>query len=271
MQVATKRIIYNSKLDEFHLYAIGDMHLGTKHCKERQLTNRMKFIGEDPLGLWVDMGDACESITPSDKRWDAKVIADWCKPDNIAELQKQRYVEIVGDAKDKCIGKLSGNHEEEMRKRGHVDIQSNICTTLGVADLGYTCFYRLLFQRNHSATVFEVNCVFTHGAGCAITPGAKINRLERFMLRFDAQIFGYGHTHAVITTTIPVLTLTRAGKIQSMDKCGAMTGCWFSTYTQGVGSSYGEQKDYPATCLGNALFTIRPNDRHITVTPQLSD
>lgn len=271
MQLAEKRIIYSSRSDEYRLYCIGDMHLGTKHCREKQIESRIKHIANDPLALWVDMGDAVEAITPSDKRWDAKVVSDWCHQDNIAEDQKQRYVEIVKSAKGKCLGKLTGNHEEEMRKRGHADIQKNICKTLDISDLGYTCFYRLLFQRGEHGPVFEVKCVFTHGAGCAVTKGAKINRLERFMLRFDAQIFAYGHVHDVITTTIPVLTLTKQDKILSENKCGAMTGCWFSTYTQDVGSSYGEQKDYPANCLGNALFTIRPDERHITVMPQLSD
>ena len=242
---------------EVHLYLVGDEHIGTRHHAARELAKTIERIKADPVAHWLGMGDKAEFITPSDPRWDGGGICDWVHPDNVALDQCDYYCDVMAPIADKCDGLLWGNHEYEIRQHCHVDVQKYICQKLGVRDLSYQSWVRYVLKPTLTRRIV-VDAVVTHGAGVAQTRGAKMNRLERLMGGYDAQIFGHGHVHDVILHPgSPYLFLTRDGKLKQRRKVGAMTGCYFRTYTQGVESSYGERKGLPATILGSPLFTIR--------------
>ncbi len=257
-------VIKFSRPDEFQLYTLGDAHVGTKHFSETGFIKVVKKIKDNPNARWVDMGDSCEFIAPSDPRWDGGAVADWVHSDNVALDEADHYIELVSPIKDKCLGKIKGNHCITLTKHYHIDVQQYICKALGVPDLDYSAFLRLKFQRL-GKTDYQVVCYLTHGAGCAITKGAKVNRLERVMDSFAADIYAHGHVHDIITNTKSYLYLTEEGKIVQKVKVGAMTGCFFRTYSQGIPSSYGEQKAYPPTSIGCPRFTIVPDKKILTV------
>ena len=81
----------------------------------------------------------------------------------------------------------------------------------------------------------------------------------------EADIYGYGHMHDYIPKSLSRMTLTAQGKIKSSVSIGCTTGSWFRTYTKGVIASYGEQKCYPPTEIGAAMFTLNPNTGFIDV------
>jgi len=266
MEVIEKIIEYRKSDGEWRLYPIGDTHLGIKNCTENDLQKTVQEISQDKRAIWIGMGDYGEFITPNDKRWDAQVTADWLKDqDNIAEDQTKYICNLLSPIKDKCIGLLSGNHEDSIRRYLKVNVQKNICERLELNNLGYSCWVRLRFWRKNSNEHHVYKCVFTHGSGWAITPGAKMNRLQRFMNSFDARIYGMGHMHDIITHTIPYLELSDANNIRQKERVGAVTGCWFKTYAQGVASSYGEKRGYPPTSLGCPVFTINPGNDMVRV------
>lgn len=267
MEVIEKTIDYKINDGEFRLYPLGDIHAGTKHCVESDLKKTIAEIKDDRQAIWIGMGDYGEFITPNDKRWDSLVISEWLKDnqDNIAEEQTKYLVNLLSPIKDKCIGLLEGNHEDAIRRYLKVHVQKNLCERLGLQNLGYSCWVRLRFARKNSNEHHVYKCVFTHGSGWAITPGAKMARLQRFMNAFDARIYGHGHMHDIITHTVPYLDLSDAGIIRQKERVGAVTGCWFRTYSQGVAASYGEKKSYPPTSLGCPVFTIHPTTDTVRV------
>jgi hypothetical protein len=267
MEVIEKTLIYVRSEGEFRLYPIGDSHIGTKHCTESDLQKIITEIKDNPQAIWIGMGDYGEFITPSDKRWDSKSIADWLigKQDNVAEEQTKRLVELFSPIVDKCIGLLEGNHEDAIRRFLHTDVQTNLCDRLKLPNLGYSTWVKLRFSRENSNEHHVYKCVFSHGSGWAITPGAKMNRLQRFMSAFDARIYGMGHMHDIITHTVPYLELSDANIIKQKERVGAITGCWFKTYSQGVSASYGEKKNYPPTSLGCPKFVIIPTKDEVRV------
>jgi len=264
MRIIERRITYKSRSTEFHIYPLGDEHLGTKHCAERKLTAKHKEIHDDPFALWLGMGDKCEFIVPKDKRFDGGAIADWVAMDNIGVSQSKRYCELVNSNKDKCLGLLEGNHEDYIKFQSNLDVQSNICDELGVESLSNSAFVKLIFKRAQGGS-FAVTIFATHGAGCAITKGAKLNRLQRNMDNFEADIHFHGHVHDIITDTKPYLTVNKMNELEDRIKVGAMTGCWFRTYSQDISPSYGEKKNYPPTMIGCPMVTIRPDKREIKV------
>jgi len=228
---------------------------------EDEIREKIKEIRENPKAIWVGMGDYSECITPRDPRWDPALecIPDWVEQDNIAECQKKKVVSLFEPIKDKCVGLLCGNHEESIRRYNHDNIQKNICEALGVPNLGYSCFVHFIFRRKNSTEGHLIKGHFTHGTGFARTEGGRVNYLVRTMSAFDANIYGYGHTHGMQLYSPEILGTTDNMKIKAKGKIGALTGCWFSTYTQGVVASYGEVKVYAPTRIGCPVFIISPN------------
>jgi hypothetical protein len=250
--------IKHGRSDEFHLYPIGDIHGGTKHCAIEMVKSVISKVKNDKHALVIGMGDYAEFISPKDPRWDSKCIDELVDRDDIAESEVDWVVKLFSPVKTQIIGLIEGNHENMFRVHSHADPHKNICARLGVKNLGATAFINLRFDRNGSGSHL-IRVVAAHGAGGAITPGAKLTRLQRFMNNYAARVYLHGHVHDIITHTIPYLEVNDAGRIVSRDKVGAMTGCFFTTYTQGMPPSYGEWKNYPPTSLGCPVVTIIPD------------
>ena len=245
---------------------MGDIHGGTIHCNEKKLREKIREIAADPVhNLVIGMGDDVDAITPGDKRWDSRVISDWVTKDNIAEDETNWIVGVQHPVAGQMVAKLFGNHEDTLRKHLHTDIHRNICNRLGVPSGGYTCYIRLTFKRNKSNESHTFTILASHGAGAAITKGAKMNRLQRFMDSFDADMYLHGHVHDIITDTKPYIVLSDTNHIKQRVRVGAMTGSWVTSYTEGVGASYAEVKNYPPSVLGCPRFVICPNEGTIDV------
>lgn len=265
MEVLRYELTYQ-RPDEFKFYDLSDLHTGSAHFNEDMFKAKVREIAANPLARWLAGGDLGEFITPSDfKRWDSRSIADWVDPSDIGYSQEERIYQLVSPIQSQCIGLLLGNHEDSIRLHGNYDVHSHLCRRLDVPDLGYTCFVDLAFKRKHSNESHIFRVVATHGAGGAITQGAKVTRLQRFMDSFNARIYMHGHVHDIILSNKPYLDLTDAGRIVSRQKVGAMTGCWFTSYTQGIPPSYGEKKNYPPTSLGCPVFTVIPDKDFVAV------
>lgn len=251
--------------DEVHLYLPGDAHSGTKYHAEHEFARTIQRIRDDPVGRWIDMGDKADFITPSDPRWKCGSIASWVHEDNIALDQGGYYCDVVQPIAPKCDGSIDGNHEDAIRQHCHVNIQQYITDKLGVRNLGFMALIHYTFYVTKTRC-YGLDVVVTHGSGAGITRGAKINRLERLMNGFDAQVFGHGHVHEIILHPgMPYLYRAKAGRLKQRRKVGAMTGCFFRTYTQDVEASYGERKNYPPTMIGCPMFVITPSTGAVEV------
>lgn len=262
MKVVQKTIKYTRK-SLIRIYLVGDIHGGTVHCHQALLEQTIKKIRNNPEAYWVDMGDKCEFISTKDKRWDGGGIADWVKPDYIGISQSDWYMDLMSPIKDKCLGLLEGNHESTWTSQTDTNVQHYISSKLGVPDLSAACFINLSFTRTSVGR--NLTAFFTHGAGSAITPGAKLTRLQRLMDGFDADIVAQGHVHELLTYSRPYLGIDRTLHIQQRVKVGALTGCYFRTYTQDVSSSYGERKNYPPVMLGSPVIVYNPDDNILSI------
>ena len=261
MEVKDIIIPYRYSNPIFRLYTIGDIHCGTIHCVEDKVRAKVAEIEKDKNALWIGMGDYGEFITPSDPRFDPhqKSIAEWVDQDDVAESERKWIVELFKPIKKKCVGLLYGNHENAIRVHTHNNVHKHICEDLGVDNLGYSSFVIFHFHRENSNEKHNIKGVFTHGSGWAITKGAKLNKLRRFMDDFDALIYGYAHMHDIITDSKPYLTVEN-GRIKQKEAVGAVTGSWFRTYTKGIIASYGEQKVYPPTVIGCPHFILNAEE-----------
>lgn len=275
MQVKDIIINYRISNPEIKLYLLGDIHAGTIHCVEHEVKRKVDEIKNSKNTYWLGMGDYAEFITPKDKRFDPslKSIAEWVETDNLGHSQTKRLTELFVPIKHKCIGLLYGNHENSIRIFNHENVQQNLCDALKVDNLGYSCFIRFHFQRENSTERHLITGAFTHGSSGAITEGAKLMALMRWMKSMDADIYGYAHLHDYLEKSYSRMVVidkgNKQGKIKSKVVSGVTTGSWFRTYTQGVQASYGEQKCYPPTEICCAMFTINPNTNEIKTSKSI--
>lgn len=267
METKDIQITYKKADSTFYLYCVGDIHAGTIHCVEDHIKRKVDEIKNRKNAYWLGMGDYCEWITPRDKRFDPnlKSIAGWVEPDNIAHCQTEWLTKLFDPIKKKCLGLLYGNHENSIRVFNHDNVIKNLCENLGVDNLGFSCFLRLFFKRENSNESHLIKGAFTHGSSGAITEGAKLMALMRWMKQNEADIYGYAHIHDYIPKSLSRMIISPQGKIKSSVSIGCMTGSWFRTYTQGIIASYGEMKCYPPTEICCAIFTINPNTGFIDV------
>ena len=265
MQVKELDIPYRISNSEFKLFCLGDTHLGTIHSVEDDIKRKINEIKETKNAMWIGMGDYAEFITPSDKRFDPdeRSIADWVHLDNIGHDETQFVSKLFEPIKHKCIGLLYGNHENKMRIYNHENVQKNLCESLGVDNLGYSCFIRFHFKRENSTESHLITGAFTHGSSGAITEGAKLMALMRWMNSMNADIYAYAHLHDYIEKSKTRMIVDDSRKIKAKTSYGVTTGAWFRTYTQGIESSYGEQKVFPPVEICCAVFTINPNTGEI--------
>ena len=278
MEVCRRVMRYRTG-DVFNLYDFGDIHGGTVHCAEDKAEKTFKEIVKDPFALWWDKGDSAECITPTDKRWQFAIRADWLqgKQNNIGETSKKWYIHLAQKAVDarlphqddtRCLGKVEGTHEIGLRLRNHYDIQANICGDLGIENMGFSCFYHLVFQRVNSTEKHMFKFHVTHGSGNAQTPGGRMQKLRKIMNQTTVLYTSVAHMHDIVICTPPVLDTGNDLKIRSRNQIGVVSGSFLRTYTQNVEAGYGEMRNYDPVSLGYAKWEIRPDEELITATPR---
>jgi predicted phosphodiesterase len=277
-----KYVWHSSRSDTFKLVYFSDLHWLAKACAEKEVLRTRDEILADPFTFWIGGGDYGEFIGFGDaKRFDPDAVSERVSVKDLGRLGKVTYTQIrdlFEPIKHKCLGLIVGNHEQQyMRRLQQEDLHGWLCTELGVADLGYSCFMDVVFCRTAGAKngpiltdrpgkerhdqSFRVWC--HHGAGAAQTKGGKINRLTSFMRNFDADIFFMGHVHDQMGARLQVLEANAdCTKLTNRTKIGVVSGSYLKTYAQGV-TSYGEMKGYEPTTLGAAHVQIRPDTREV--------
>lgn len=264
MKVHTLTIPYKNHGETFYLIAQGDQHNGHISCERDRIKNMYKEWGNNPNAIFIDMGDGCDCIVPSDHKrfrpaevhpdllWDGEepredwvdIEIDWyCEP-------VEKYV-----TKARHLGIVSGNHHESIAKRGGTDPTRRIAERLGIPNLGYCFGYNLYFKRGkkrHKVVIFG-----HHGIGSgARSFGAPVNTLcNDAVARVGTDVCLYGHTHC--KWSYPVIRPVFNNLKLREERCiVANTGAFMKTYGDYSTPTYSEVKSYPMRDLGYVIIEI---------------
>jgi len=263
-----KKVITHSRPDVFDLYGLGDIHAGSIHCAESKIKEKVDEIKHNKRALWIGMGDYSDCVTTKDKRWGAYGLASWVNQGDIVNSQKEWLSKLFMPIKDKCLGLLTGNHEETIHDRHDDDIARHLCTDLSVPFLSYACFVELVFER--AGGTRRMYQIFAwHGSGAAASDGGKLMRLMRLVNDVQADIYLMGHLHDIVIKSPHRLKCVN-GKIKDIPLIAAMTGSWLTAYTQpkggaNMGISYAEKKGYAPSRIGTPVIHINPDKEKVTV------
>lgn len=213
------------------------------------------------------MGDYCECINIDDKRFDPQSIDPNYNIKSLSRLVSQQIDDITFLLKpiaNKCIGLLTGNHEETIRLRYHRDVGYDIAKELNILDryVGYDGWIRLIFTRNkRDSTMFTIYA--SHGFGGARKSGPKVNRLEDVAHVFDADIIILGHEHKkIIAPPVLKLGLNQLGDLIQKRQFALMSGSYLRGYNRKA-TTYVEKKGYPPADLGTVTISLKPFYREI--------
>ena len=181
----------------FDLVLCGDTHQGTKMRSRSGVQALVDRIAKKNT-YFIFMGDATESITNNDKRYDPDTV------DGSTPLQQaDEVIEQFKHVKRKGIAWLVGNHESTIKGVGNI-ARDKICKELGIPYGTYSC--RVAFNRG-GLTMFSG--FFHHGNGQinSTHPDPMVrNAIMTYKLKQKLEPFGgdcilnaMGHTHKLLT------------------------------------------------------------------------
>ncbi len=214
------------------------------------------------------MADYADCITKHDKRFQMGSLAPWVKPNDIVKSQLDWLTELFTPIKGKCLGLLTGNHEEDIHEAHNDDITRHLCENLGVPYAGYVAYFNITFSRNGGSNrLYQIHA--WHGAGSAQTEGARLMRLMRLVNEFQAEIYLMGHLHAMTGHT-PDRMVCRRGRLKSIKLAATITGSWLKGYTQPregqtLDPTYIEKKGYKPSRIGCPVILFYPEKDEFTI------
>lgn len=260
MIVKSHTINTTSRSEKIAIIPMGDLHLGFKYIDKEKLQGFVDVIRKEKNFYWIGMGDYCECINLSDVRFDSAVLDSFCikKLDDLPKAQATEFIKFVNPIRHKCLGLLTGNHEDLIRRKYHQDIMGYICTDLGVPCLSSTALIKIYFKRRTAQKTITIFAM--HGFGGTRTETASLMKIMKKGNEFDADIYLMGHDHFKITHTKTKIIVYggKEGYAQAVKKIFAVTGTFKQNYGDGEKSDWAERMSYPPTSTGAVKITIEP-------------
>lgn len=179
------------------LDAIGDLHLGSIGCHEKEWADYVQFVQTEPdtyiviVGDMIDNGTRNSIANPFDCKYrpmeQKNILADYLKP-----------------IKDKILCATRGNHEGRTWKETDQDPLYDVFCRLNIEEryrAGTAFLYLQIGERpngNKGTRARQAyNIVVTHGTGGGKLAGSAINNQHRFGSSIDGcDVLITGHTHA---------------------------------------------------------------------------
>jgi len=275
MHVIVKNLPGSGRNNSITLYPLFDVHLGAAACDEEKFAATIERIEQDEDAYWVGGGDMCEWINVKDHRFDPRSYADWIQLADLRDLsqvQKLRFLDYVRPIAGKCLGMLTGNHEEKIARVFERDIYREIL--VGVKEqagmdpleplaLGYSGWLVLRFSRTASSRA-AVKIRLHHGWGGGRKPGSKANRMQDFLYQNDCDLALMGHTHD-LTPCDPVIveSVGHQGGVNQQVRKGVWCGSFLrNNVHRGAEeheyTTYSERAGYSPKATGCPIITIRP-------------
>ena len=269
MEFVKHEIIIESKKDWYSLYFISDIHDGAGAFNPKAFNKTVDAIKENPHAYWIGMGDYGEHIYYNDPRFSLNEIDDALTIGDIRQGilgQIRKITRRIEPIKDKCLGLGTGNHEETVLKKFHVDPTRELTYSLRVPYLGYSSLLTLLlrYEPKGSGATSRYNSRHTdtlrvfqhHGYGGGRKHGAQINKVEDALRIVDADVYAMAHVHGKAVSELEVVGSSAVGKIKTRKKTFIITSSYQNVVKPGQ-LTFAERNMYPQATLGAPVFQFR--------------
>lgn len=260
MEIATLAIPYRSRTAHFHLYFLGDVHLGSAMCDEGHLQATLDAIHGDPLAKVFLMGDLAEFIAKDDWRFEDETIAEWVDKGDVGACQEKHVIKLLKPIRKKILGAIQGNHELTLEREWDNRVHKHICDELDIPNLGYMALVRLLFQwvRKNTVESHALDILLHHGYGGGRTDGADINRFSEIQRDYDVDLVVMGHTHKRLAVKNVQHFVTNNGQLGTRTRLAVRSGTFLKTVKPGY-LGYSEKAAMRPLATGAAMVTYHPD------------
>lgn len=266
METITKRIVYESRTDEFTLWFLGDLHIGSAACDEAAIAATVRAIRDDPFSYWVGLGDMAEFISRHDWRFRHGSLARWLRGldcdygDDLIAAEVDIVVDKLAPIADRCLALIAGNHEDKQLATFDRNVHREVCRRLGVLGMTDEAWIRLIFSTPQRHSV-NLDIYAHHGWFAGRKSGSKVNNLHDLLLSWNVDIVAVGHGHERLIA--PPLVTWRMGankQLQEWRRYGVMTGSYMRAHTAGI-TSYASAKGYRPNDIGAVRLFFCPDKR----------
>lgn len=275
MRVIERTIEYHSQSDVVTITPLGDLHLGSAATDERLIRRVVGEIADGPQHFWIGGGDYVEAINRKDPRYRETSVASWLHGVNdVVKRQVEKAKDELGPIKDKCLGMVYGNHEENNLKWHERDTYAYLIDYLKPSHdvpimLGIQGFIRLrltcVSSRGVKYNTWTVNIYVHHGAGGGELEGSDALALGRVMRSNNSDIILLWHRHRRhYLDQIQIQPARRGNKVQDRYRVAMFCGAFLKSYAED--EVYIERK--PTVIhkpRGPLQIQLRPGDKKIDV------
>jgi len=207
------------------LYVVGDTHVGAEACDERRVEALARQIAEDDDGLIVGLGDYIEAIAPTDRRFDARELAQPIAPEHLSNpfyCQALRFSRLWEPTRGKWACVIAGNHESSALSHYHIDATAIIAERMGTAYHGGSdeAGWLQINMRDGGKLRQRVSVYLQHGWGGGELRGGDALKLQRMLWRKAADAVIMAHSHRPMVFPETVEYIDRAGWEQVQERWG---------------------------------------------------
>lgn len=226
--------------------------------------------GVERGAYFLGMGDYIDFMSPSNRLRQAQAAlydtALKTIDDKAHSLVEDLWLKALKPSRGRWLGLLEGHHYHEYRDGTTTD--QELAKLLDAPFLGSSAFVRLMLQMTKTQRG-GVTIWCHHGVGGGITLGAPLNKLERLLAAWEADIYLIGHHHKKVAGPIDRVEMVSGGngakpRLVHRTKIIACTGSFLKGYGTGdkqggtPRGGYVEQKMLNPVALGGVLLKIRP-------------
>lgn len=178
------------------LYPIGDLHLGSIGCHEKEWLEFVSYISNEPDSYVVVVGDMIDNSTRNS-------IANPFDCKYRPMEQKNLLAEYLKPIREKILCAVRGNHENRTVRETDQDPLYDVFCRLNIEEryrAGTAFLYLMIGERTNgkkgTRAMQTYRIVVTHGTGGGKLAGSAINNQQRFGMVVDCDVLITGHTHA---------------------------------------------------------------------------
>jgi hypothetical protein len=231
---------YLPATDNATIFFLGDTHEGNANVQHEFIKRQVEIIASTPNSYWVGLGDMIDAIIPTDKRFDAQTIDSKYTIRHLDNLPKHEcdfIYQMLEPIKDKCLGFISGTHEEKIRLRDNFDVTSYLCALFGVPHLGRKSYLSLGIMpmgTKRDRPFFMIDFCVQHGTGGAVkTEEAALAKCKDLFRSDIADVYVSAHIHRLACGS-DLFNMLRGGKIVKVKRCYGVIGSPMLKSVEGV-------------------------------------
>lgn len=252
-------------VNEWHsLWFVGDQHYGATDCAVGRMKDNVEEILATPRSRVILMGDCCDFVNYTDKRFDVQQVALNLVPrlDDLPRRASDEFIKIYEPIKSQIICLIPGNHDETIRLRYHFDVCGYIAAILDIPLMTTITQLRLRVRTGPPRGVrsFKVKGVVSHAEKGSQTVGGKVTAASKIFDFFGPHDFiAQAHMHEYLVhegVGLDVAGVWDNPKTVERQRMLFLTGGYLKTYGRGA-AGYGEKRGYRPCKLGSPRLEMR--------------